>query len=184
MLDKPSFKNLITKGKRCIVFLNGFYEWRTENKIKQPYYVYLKSSDTKNSSTSSDSDEPLSTDIKKEYSLASNLTEIALTIPKGHNPNLRQGESIDDTMMMMAGLYDEWEDVNGQIKRTYTTLTCPSCTGFQWLHSRQPVLLSEKDIDAWLDPKVRLLSQKHLLIYILQFISHFDAFLVAGCPFK
>ena len=37
MLDKPSFKNLISKGKRCIVFLNGFYEWRTENKIKQRF---------------------------------------------------------------------------------------------------------------------------------------------------
>ena len=155
MLDKPSFKNLISKGKRCIVFLNGFYEWRTENKIKQPYYVYLKSSDTKNSSTSSHSNEPLSASVKNDYTLTLNSIETASTIPNEHISNLRPGESIDDTMMMMAGLYDEWEDTNGQIKRTYTTLTCPSCTGFLWLHSRQPVFLSEKYVDAWLNPKVR-----------------------------
>ena len=55
----------------------------------------------------------------------------------------------------MAGLFDEWEDSTGRVKRTYTTLTCTACTGFQWVHNRQPVFLSDDNCDEWLDPKVR-----------------------------
>jgi putative SOS response-associated peptidase YedK len=39
---KPSFKNLLKKN-RCVVLLNGFYEWLTDdNKEKQPWYVHLE----------------------------------------------------------------------------------------------------------------------------------------------
>jgi putative SOS response-associated peptidase YedK len=37
--QKPSFKNSITKN-RCILPLDGFYEWQHNGKIKQPYYIY------------------------------------------------------------------------------------------------------------------------------------------------
>ncbi|MBN2347480.1 MAG: SOS response-associated peptidase [Bacteroidales bacterium] len=39
--EKPSFRNLI-KSKRCLVITNGFYEWQTRDKIKQPYFIHLK----------------------------------------------------------------------------------------------------------------------------------------------
>jgi putative SOS response-associated peptidase YedK len=38
---KPIFSRLL-KGRRCIVCVDGFYEWRQEHKVKQPYYVHLK----------------------------------------------------------------------------------------------------------------------------------------------
>lgn len=43
LADKPSFRPLIPQN-RCIVYLNGFYEWIKEhgNQKKQPYYIYLK----------------------------------------------------------------------------------------------------------------------------------------------
>lgn len=37
--EKPSFRNSI-KDKRCILPLDGFYEWQHINKKKQPYYIY------------------------------------------------------------------------------------------------------------------------------------------------
>ena len=37
--QKPSFKNSIT-AKRCILPLDGFYEWQHNGKIKQPFYIY------------------------------------------------------------------------------------------------------------------------------------------------
>ena len=39
--EKPSFKNLV-KNNRCIVIANGYYEWITTAKGKQPVYIYLK----------------------------------------------------------------------------------------------------------------------------------------------
>ena len=37
----PSFKNSI-RQKRCMVLVDGFYEWRTIGKQKYPYYIHLK----------------------------------------------------------------------------------------------------------------------------------------------
>ena len=40
--EKPMFKNLV-KGQRCIVPMDGFYEWKKlDAKETQPYYISLK----------------------------------------------------------------------------------------------------------------------------------------------
>lgn len=39
--EKPSFRNLL-KTKRCLVPADGFYEWKTVGKSKQPYYIQLE----------------------------------------------------------------------------------------------------------------------------------------------
>lgn len=39
--EKPMFRNLI-KRNRCIVPMNGFYEWKRPS--KQPYYIHLRDS--------------------------------------------------------------------------------------------------------------------------------------------
>ena len=40
--EKPSFKSAL-KYRRCLIPASGFYEWHTENGIKQPWYISLKS---------------------------------------------------------------------------------------------------------------------------------------------
>jgi len=40
--EKPSFRKPF-KQRRCLVLADGFYEWQKEGRVKQPYYIRLKS---------------------------------------------------------------------------------------------------------------------------------------------
>lgn len=43
--DKPAFRESWAKKRRCLIPVNGFYEWTTNSsspKQKQPYYIYNK----------------------------------------------------------------------------------------------------------------------------------------------
>jgi len=40
--EKPSFRKSF-KHRRCLVLADGFYEWQKERRVKQPYYIRLKS---------------------------------------------------------------------------------------------------------------------------------------------
>jgi putative SOS response-associated peptidase YedK len=40
--EKPFFRGALKK-KRCLVPMDGFYEWDSKTKPKQPYYFYMKS---------------------------------------------------------------------------------------------------------------------------------------------
>lgn len=39
--QKPSFRDAF-KTQRCLVLADGFFEWKTEGKIKTPHHIYLK----------------------------------------------------------------------------------------------------------------------------------------------
>ncbi len=39
--EKPSFKKAF-QSRRCLVIADGFYEWKREEKTKQPYYIRFK----------------------------------------------------------------------------------------------------------------------------------------------
>lgn len=41
LFQKPSYREPIKK-RRCLIPATGFFEWRDENGIKLPYYIYVK----------------------------------------------------------------------------------------------------------------------------------------------
>ena len=38
--EKPAFRRAF-KQQRCLILADGFYEWKREGKIKQPYYIHF-----------------------------------------------------------------------------------------------------------------------------------------------
>jgi putative SOS response-associated peptidase YedK len=45
MFDKPSFRDVVKAGQRCLIPMTGFFEWKWQDlkgKEKTPYYIYLK----------------------------------------------------------------------------------------------------------------------------------------------
>jgi len=44
IFDKPMFRNSIA-SRRCILPVDGFYEWRKSAKVNYPYYIYPKDKD-------------------------------------------------------------------------------------------------------------------------------------------
>jgi len=40
VITKPAFRNALNK-RRCLVLADGYYEWRTVGKVKQPFYFHV-----------------------------------------------------------------------------------------------------------------------------------------------
>ena len=43
--EKPAFREAWSRGRRCLIPANGFYEWTGEGDAKQAYYLHHKTSD-------------------------------------------------------------------------------------------------------------------------------------------
>lgn len=96
--SKISFKKLIN-NQRCVVFLNGYYEWKLVQGKKQPYFVTTRS----------------------------------------------------QTPLKVAALYNIFQDNSSdELLYSFTILTCPADNSLNWLHERQPVFLSDDQIDDWI----------------------------------
>lgn len=39
--SKPAFRNAWRHSQTCIILALGYYEWRTENSVKQPYFIHM-----------------------------------------------------------------------------------------------------------------------------------------------
>lgn len=55
----------------------------------------------------------------------------------------------------MAGLYDRWEQPDGERMESFTILTCPPNALVAELHDRMPVILEPRDYERWLDRDVK-----------------------------
>ena len=91
---------------------DGFFEWRHEVKMKEPFYITLK----------------------------------------------------NDGMMAFAGLWDQWQNQDGEIVESFTIITCDSNELVSQLHNRMPVIIDQKNYDTWLDPATPPDNAKKLLL--------------------
>lgn len=133
--EKPSFRRLVP-SKRCVVLLNGFFEWKKESKIKQPYYIYLVNEKT-------GEEEPMA---------MAGLWDVWY---RG-GPEEQVGEEDERKLQGSHGA-----DQPKEVMYTYTILTTESSKELQWLHDRMPVILKdEKAQHMWLNTTDKSLLDK------------------------
>lgn len=59
----------------------------------------------------------------------------------------------DRDLFAVAGIWSEWKDPKGEKIRSYTIITTDADSNIKPIHHRMPVLITEKDEEAWLDPE-------------------------------
>ncbi len=95
--EKPSFRHAYRR-RRCLVPASGFYEWRTENGVKQPYCCH-----------------------------------------------------IDHRLFSMAGIWEQWQDAEGNQIQTCAVMTTEAKGEMRKIHHRMPVYIAVDHYQDWLD---------------------------------
>ncbi|XP_063375170.1 abasic site processing protein HMCES [Cydia amplana] len=117
---------ILQDGGRCVIIVEGFYEWQTTDKgskNKQPYYIYS----------------PQNENIKMDDPTTWNNSYDDENGWKGIK------------LLHMAGLYHVWQNEQ-VIIYSYSVITMDSNSTLNWLHYRMPAILdNEHQIDAWLN---------------------------------
>jgi putative SOS response-associated peptidase YedK len=96
--EKPSYR-IAFRRRRCLVPVDGFYEWKKDGKLKVPFFIHERSGR-----------------------------------PFG-----------------LAGLWESWNDQEGNQLLTFTILTTDANERLRALHDRMPVVIPPGARQLWLD---------------------------------
>lgn len=126
MLESKLYKRAFSKGQRCVVLCEGFYEWQTTDpKATKPsqraaYYIYMP--------------QPDGVQIEVQETWHKSIENLHL--------------------LKMAGLFDIWTNDKGEQIYSYSVITFESDDTLNWLHHRSPAILdSDEAIADWIDFK-------------------------------
>lgn len=116
------YKPCLTEGQRCILPVEGFYEWQTvkeelKSSERPVYFIYM----------------PQENNVK---------IEDKNTWPSNSSVNL----------MYIAGIFDIWHDENKDYIYSFSIITYESNEYLSWLHHRTPAILETEDqVSKWLN---------------------------------
>lgn len=125
---KASYKPSLSRGQRCVVLCDGFYEWQTTKgtKNKQPYFIYA----------------PQPEEVKIWDRATWDKPEVWNEEEGWKGPQL----------LKMAGLFSHWRSSEGEEIMSYSVLTREASKKFSVLHHRIPAILeTEEEVEDWLD---------------------------------
>ena len=95
---KPSFRSAF-RERRCVIPVNGWFEWRPESRGKQPYWLRPE----------------------------------------------------NEALFSLAGIWESGGRSAGSVD-TFVILTMPAAATIADIHHRQPLILDDEAMEAWLEP--------------------------------
>lgn len=110
--DKPAFRSAF-KRSRCLVVADGFYEWRKDGKVKQPFFIRMRD------------DRPFAfAGLAERWSKGEQPVESCTIITTDPNPLMA---TIHDRMpvILPPDVYDVWLDPEFQGRERLTSLLVP-----------------------------------------------------------
>ncbi|XP_008283664.1 abasic site processing protein HMCES isoform X2 [Stegastes partitus] len=158
LLSKKSYKDPLTKGQRCVILADGFYEWQKVEKDKQPFFIYFPQSEGPSQGKKEDQDDPTTSARNKE-----NSEEVEAP-----------GEWTGWKLLTMAGVFDCWTPPDGgEPLYSYSIITVNASQNLQSIHHRMPAILDgEDEVRKWLDfgevkslDALKLLQSKNTLTF-------------------
>lgn len=128
LLDKPMFKTPLQRGQRCVLIVNGYYEWHEEQR------------DDKDAKRASGSGK------------RSGKTPYFIRVASPEQTDKARAGADDDVPMYLAALYGASSRGDSAPAYTFTIVTRPASAALSWLHDRMPaVLAGERAAQQWLD---------------------------------
>lgn len=162
ILEKKTYKDPLLKGQRCVILADGFYEWKRQDKDKQPFFIYFpQSQEAGAKKDSEDQNVPsVSNDVQEEDKLS--------------NEDRAAEEWTGWRLLTMAGLFDCWTPPGGgEPLYSYTVITVNASPNLESIHDRMPAILDgEEEVRKWLDfgeikslDALKLLQSKNILTF-------------------
>ncbi|KAM7423098.1 hypothetical protein PAMA_010906 [Pampus argenteus] len=168
ILEKKSYKDPMLKGQRCVILADGFYEWRRQEKDKQPFFIYFPQTRAKKE----DQGDPMTSALNNEnFETACPAEEASPDLAEeGEAPGVWTGWRL----LTMAGVFDCWTPPDGgEPLYTYSVITVNASPNLQNIHDRMPAILDgEEEVRRWLDfghvkalDALKLLQSKNILTF-------------------
>lgn len=139
------YKDPLSQGCRCVVVMEGMYEWKTtgSDKVKQPYFIYMNQKDgvkiENPTSWSHDWDEEKGWQGLNVIKMAGlfKKTKNVQTVNKKVVKKLL--EKIRITLLFIFGSFQN------DVTYSFTIITRESNEILSWLHHRMPVFLNNPE---------------------------------------
>ncbi|XP_007256487.2 abasic site processing protein HMCES [Astyanax mexicanus] len=143
LLEKKSYKDPLLKGQRCVILADGFYEWRRQEKDKQPFFIYFPQSQEAPGPSQRDEEEGADGKTVNEQTEGKAETK----------EDEEDSEWTGWRLLTIAGLFDCWAPPGGgEALYTYTVITVNASPNLQTIHDRMPAILDgEEEVRRWLD---------------------------------
>ncbi|XP_070695041.1 abasic site processing protein HMCES [Pempheris klunzingeri] len=158
ILGRKSYKEPLMKGQRCVILADGFYEWKKQEKEKQPFFIYFPQTRGPGREKAGDQEDPATSAASPD------MTE------RGE----AAGEWTGWKLLTMAGLFDCWTPPGGgEPLYTFSIITVNASPNLQSIHNRMPAILEgEEEVRRWLNfgsvksvDALNLLQSKNILTF-------------------